>query len=174
MHLGEIKINKNNSVLHIITGKLGSGKTTLAKKIAAESNAIFISEDIWLAKLFPNMINNFEDYLLYSRRFRVIIAIHTAQLLNHGASVVFDFAGNVPQERQWAKSIIDQTHCQHILHYIVASDNLCRSQFKMRNLNLPESSKIVTDDEFDAINKYFVAPTDDEGFNIKFYDRVIE
>jgi predicted kinase len=167
-------MNENKSVLHFISGKLGSGKTTLAKSIANENHAIFISEDIWLEKLFPNMINNFQDYLLYSRRFRAMIAIHVIQLLNHGVSVIFDFAGNVSQERQWVKSIIDQAQSSHILHYIVASDDLCRSQFKMRNLNLPEGSKIVTDEEFDAVNKYFMAPTKDEGFNIKFHYRSAE
>lgn len=167
-------MNENKSVLHFISGKLGSGKTTLAKHIANENHAIFISEDIWLEKLFPKMINSFQDYLLYSRRLREMIAVHVIQLLNHGISVVFDFAGNVPQERQWVRSIIDQAHSSHILHYIVASDDICKSQYKMRNLNLPEGSKVVTDEEFDAINKYFTPPTEAEGFNIKFHDRNAE
>lgn len=164
-------MNENKATLYFISGKLGSGKTTFAKKIADENHAIFISEDIWLEKLFPNMINNFQDYLLYSRRFRSMIDIHVIQLLSKGISVVFDFAGNVPQERQWVKSIVDQAHSSHILHYIVASDDLCRSQYKMRNLNLPEGSKLISDEEFNAINKYFMPPSEDEGFNIKFYHR---
>lgn len=167
-------MSESKAVLHFISGKLGSGKTTLAKKIANENHAIFISEDIWLEKLFPNMINSFQDYLLHSRRLREIIAIHVIQLLNHGISVVFDFAGNIPQERQWVKSIIDQARSSHVLHYIVASDDLCRSQYKMRNLNLPEGSKILTDEEFDAINKYFTPPTEAEGFNIKLHNRNAE
>lgn len=162
-------MNQNKAILHFISGKLGAGKTTLAKKIANEKQAILISEDIWLEKLFPGMINSLQDYLLYSNRFRAIIAIHVIELLKHGMSVVFDFAGNVPQERQWVKSIIDQAHSSHILHYIVASDDLCRAQYKTRNLNLPEGSKIITDEEFDAINKYFTPPTDAEGFNIQLH-----
>lgn len=167
-------MNEYKSALHFIAGKLGSGKTTLAKQIAYENHAILISEDIWLEKLYPGMINDFHDYLLYSRRFRAMIAIHVTDLLTHGVSVVFDFAGNIPQERQWAKSIIDQAQSSHILHYIVASDALCRSQFKKRNLNLPVGSKIVTDEEFDAINKYFVAPSENEGFNIQLHHRDAE
>jgi len=166
-----INNKKNKSTLYFISGKLGSGKTTLAKKIADENNAIFISEDIWLEKLFPKMINNFEDYLLYSRRLRAMIEMHVIQLLNKEVSVVFDFAGNIPQERQWVKSIINQAHSSHVLYYIVASDDLCRSQYKMRNLNLPEGSKLISDEEFNVINKYFVPPSEDEGFNIKFYYR---
>lgn len=108
---------------------------------------------------------------LYSRRFREIIANHVVELLNHGVSVVFDFAGNVPQERRWIKSIIERVQSSHVLHYIVASDDLCRSQFKKRNLNLPKGSKIVTDEEFDAINQYFVPPDKNEGFNLQLHYR---
>ncbi len=164
-------MNKDKSTLHFIAGKLGSGKTTLAIKLANENHAIFISEDIWLQKLFPDAINNFQDYLLYSRRFREMIAIHVVQLLTNGISVIFDFAGNVPQERSWIKSVIERAKSLHILHYIVASDDLCRSQFKKRNLDLPEGSKVVTNEEFDAINKYFIAPNEKEGFNIQLHHR---
>ena len=163
--------NENTAVLHFISGKLGSGKTTLAKQIANECRAIFISEDIWLTKLYPDAIKNFQDYLLYSRRFRAIIALHVIDLLNCGVSVVFDFAGNVPQERNWVKSIIGTAHSKHVLHYIVASDDLCRLQFKKRNLNLPEESKVITDEEFTEINKYFIPPQKEEGFNLRLHDR---
>lgn len=39
-------MNQSKSILHFISGKLGSGKTTLAKKIAEENHAILISEDL--------------------------------------------------------------------------------------------------------------------------------
>jgi predicted kinase len=156
-------------MLHFISGKLGSGKTTLANQLVTEHSALLISEDIWLAKLYPTMINNFQDYLLYSRCFREMMKLHVIDLLQHNMSVVFDFAGNVPQERNWVKSIIDQAQCDHVLHHIVASDELCRIQFKKRNLNLPDGSKIITDEDFDNINKYFVPPAADEGFNLQLH-----
>lgn len=162
------------ATLHFISGKLGSGKTTLAKQLADENHVIFISEDVWLQKLFPNLINSFQDYLLYSRRLREVIALHVIQLLRNGVSVVFDFAGNVPQERQWVKSIIDEAHSSHILHYIDATDELCRSRYRKRNLDLPEGSKVISDEEFDAINKYFTPPIEAEGFHIKIYHRDTE
>ncbi|HEV2614391.1 MAG TPA: ATP-binding protein [Gammaproteobacteria bacterium] len=164
-------MTQNKPTLHFISGKLGSGKTTLAKKISQENNAIFISEDSWLDTLFPRMIHGFEDYLHYSKIFRTIIAIHVAQLLAKGTSVVFDFAGNIPQERQWVKSLIEKAGAFHVLHYVVASDDLCRRQYKQRNLDLPEGSKRVTDEEFNAINQYFMPPENSEGFNVQLHYR---
>ena len=164
-------MTKNKAILHFISGKLGSGKTTLAKEIADKKNAIFISEDLWLSQLFPDAIKTFEDYLLYSKRVRAVIATHTIELLQHGVSVVFDFAGNRPADRDWVKSIFERAHAAHVLHYIVASDDLCRTQFKKRNLNLPIGSKIITDQEFDLITQYFIPPQQNERYLIEYHYR---
>jgi len=45
--------------LHVLCGKLASGKTTLARQIAAESDAVLFCDDIWLSRLFPDEIVSF-------------------------------------------------------------------------------------------------------------------
>lgn len=164
-------MSKNKATLHFICGKLGSGKTTLAKEIADQQNAIFISEDIWLSQLFPDAIKTFEDYLLYSKRVKTVISAHVIELLQHSVSVVFDFAGNRPADRDWVKSVFESAQVAHLLHYIVAPDDLCRAQFKKRNLNLPKGSKIITDQEFDMITQYFVPPEQNEEYCVEYHYR---
>jgi predicted kinase len=44
---------EHDPTLHCICGKLASGKTTLAKRIAHECSTVLFSEDVWLSKLFP-------------------------------------------------------------------------------------------------------------------------
>ena len=39
--------------LHLLCGKIASGKSTLANTLAAEHAAIVLSEDHWLAQLYP-------------------------------------------------------------------------------------------------------------------------
>ena len=46
-------------------GKMGAGKSTESKKIAIERNAVLISEDEWLSKLYPNQITSFDDYIKF-------------------------------------------------------------------------------------------------------------
>lgn len=157
--------------LHFISGKLGSGKTTLAKQIASESHAIFISEDVWLEKLYPNEITDLKSYLAFSKRFRDLIVNHVTDLLSHGVSVVFDFAGNVPSERQWVKMIFEKANVSHVLHFIDASDAKCIEQFQQRNRDKPEGSKHITLEEFNEISKYFIPPKTEEGFNLKIYKK---
>ncbi len=165
-------MRKNNSMLHFICGKLGSGKTTLAKQIATETLAVFISEDIWLATLYPDEVNSLQDYLLYSKRIRKIIYNLAVELLTNNISVVFDFGGNTLQDRAWVKSIIEQAGAKHVLHYIIASDELCKQQFKKRNLDLPVGSKFITDEEFNTVNFYFSPPSENEGFIVQQHQQI--
>ena len=158
------------STLHVLCGKLASGKTTLAKAIAAETGALLFSEDIWLTRLFPGEVATFADYLDRSRRFRTAIAPHVRTLLGRGVSVVFDFAGNVPQERAWALSLCDVGNAHLTIHYLKASDELCKRQLRRRNAERPDGSQPTTDEEFDAITRYFVPPAAAEGFEVREYD----
>ena len=156
--------------LHVLCGKLASGKTTLARQIAAESDAVLVCEDVWLARLFPGEIVTFADYLSRSARFRSAIAPHVQSLLRRGIPVVFDFAGNIPRERAWARSLCDAGSVRLVLHYVKASDELCKRQLRRRNDALPDGSQRTTDEEFEAITKYFVPPEPAEGLDVRLYD----
>jgi len=161
---------EGQATLHVLCGKLASGKTTLARQIAEESGAVLVCEDVWLSKLFPDEIVDFADYLNRSARFRRAIAPHVQSLLARGVSVVFDFGGNVPQERAWVRSLCDADTVRLVLHYLQASDELCKRQLRQRNDERPDGSQPTTDEEFDAITKYFVPPEPAEGFDVRVYD----
>ncbi len=40
-------------VLHLISGKIASGKSMLAKSLAVEGSTVLLSEDHWLSRLYP-------------------------------------------------------------------------------------------------------------------------
>lgn len=161
---------KTDPVLHFFCGKMASGKTTLSKKLASEHNAVLLSEDIWLSKLYPEEISTFDDYLRYSSRLKFVISQHVQDILAQKISVVLDFPGNVPSQRQWFRSIFEAAQVNHVLHYIVAPDSLCKKQLRKRNAEQPEGSMIMSEADFDYITTYFQPPTADEGFNIIKYD----
>lgn len=160
---------KIDPILHFFCGKMASGKTTLSKKLASDHTAILISEDIWLSKLYPEEIKTFDDYLRYSSRLKSVVSRHVQDILAQEISVVLDFPGNVPSQRQWFRSIFEAAKVNHALHYIVASDSLCKEQLQKRNAEQPEGSMIMSEAEFDYITAYFQPPTTDEGFNIIRY-----
>lgn len=161
---------KTNPTLHFFCGKMAAGKTTLSKKLALEHNAVLMSEDLWLSKLYPEEISTFDDYLKYSSRLKSVVSSHVQNLLVQGISVVLDFPGNVPSQRQWFRSIFEAANASHTLHYIVASDVLCKQRLSQRNIERPEGSAVMSEADFDYITSYFQPPTEAEGFTIIRYE----
>ena len=166
-----LKTMNQKPTLHFFCGKMASGKSTLARSLAEEKNTIPIAEDVWLSKLYPEEINTFDDYLKYSPRLKAILSQHIQHLLLQDISVVLDFPGNTPSQRNWFRPIFESVGANHLLHYVVASNELCKQQLKIRRQDKPEGSAFTTEAEFEAITKYFQPPTPEEGFNIHTYQR---
>ncbi|XDD43113.1 AAA family ATPase [Leptospira sp. WS60.C2] len=164
-------MKSNRPTLHFLCGKMASGKTTLSKKIAKEENALLFCEDIWLQRLYPEEIKDFEDYKKYSARLKTILTDHIQQVLQNGNSVVLDFPANIPKTRNWIRNLFESTNANHLLHLIELSDEECLQQLQKRNLERPEGSVPMTEEEFHMITSYYSPPTKDEGFQIKVYTK---
>lgn len=110
-------------VLHLMSGKIASGKSTLAKRLAAEGDAILLSEDHWLARLYPDQIKSVTDYVRLARQIREVVGPLVIDLLKAGVTVVLDFPANTPQDRQWLRSLADSAEVFHRVHYIEVDAN---------------------------------------------------
>ncbi|HJT06677.1 MAG TPA: ATP-binding protein [Stellaceae bacterium] len=159
------------ATLHFICGKAASGKTTLARKLAAQHGAALFIEDEWLTLLEAEIVD-LADFGHHARRLRAALAPHASQLLEIGTSVVLDFAGNTPKDRAWVRSIFENAGAAHVLHYIVASDELCKTRLRLRNEIKPAGLYYgqVSEALFDEVTRYFVPPADQENFLIARYD----
>lgn len=157
--------------LHFISGRLAAGKTTLARKIAAERHAVFLCEDVWLSKLSDG-ISSFEDYLKWSRRCRSVMGPLIVDTLRTGASVVLDFAGNRIDERAWVRGLSEEAGSFHVLHFLNVNEEECLRRLQMRNQLKPEGLYFASTSEADfrAICKFFQVPDASEGLNITTYD----
>src|SRR5439155_16752786 len=125
------------ATLHFVSGKAGAGKTTLARQIARTAPGVLICEDEWMFRL-AGPIDSLQQYLAAAARIRSVIAPLAVDLLKLGTSVVFDFAGNTVNDRQWVRSIFETATADHRLHYILADDGTCRARVRQRNVSKPE------------------------------------
>ena len=157
--------------LHFFCGKMASGKSTLAKEITKKHNAILLSEDNWLRHLYPEEIKDISGYIKYSARLKGILTEHIQSLLSNGVSVVLDFPGNTIEQRNWFRSIFEKVSASHILHFVNVSNDICKKQLKERSKNKLEGAAFTSETDFDAITRYFQAPTQEEEFNIVRYNR---
>ena len=154
--------------LHFMCGKMAAGKSTLSTKISNENNAIFLSEDELLKKLYPDEIKTIEDYIKYSKRLKDTMYEFIVELLKKGNEVVLDFPANTVTQREWFKDIFETANVEHIMYYVKRNDDVCKEQLKKRNENLPKDAPLIDEATFDVITKYFQEPKEEEGFNIRY------
>ena len=94
------------------------------------------------------------------------IGPHVVALLTLGTSVVLDFPGNTRSQRAWFRELFEEAGVAHELHFIDASDALCKRQLKERSKALPPGTPWTSEAEFDMIMAHFLPPAEDERFNV--------
>jgi predicted kinase len=153
--------------LHFLAGRAGAGKSTFARRLSLERQAVLVCEDQWLARLFGG-VANLQEFIERRGRIRELPAEWVPQLLQGGHSVVFDFGGNTVRDRAWVRSVFAKVGAEHELHYIVADEELCRRRVRERNRLKPDGVYWgeVSDELFDEVNRYFQPPTGEEGFRV--------
>jgi predicted kinase len=162
---------RHQGKLIFFCGKMAAGKSTLAKKIMQQQEAILLVQDELLATLFPGEIVDIPGFIEYSSRLKESIAPHLCALLAKDLVVVLDFPGNTRRQRAWFRDLIERSGADHELHYIDVSDELCKQQLRQRSQGLPEGAAFTSDAEFDAITQYFDPPSPEENFNIVLHRR---
>jgi predicted kinase len=153
------------TTLHLLCGKVASGKSTLAKSLAAAEGTVLLQEDFWLSSLYADELTTLSDYVRYSERLRNAMEPHIVQLLQSGLSVVLDFQANTAENRNGMRRIFEAAGCRHQLHVLNVSDEVCKARLRARNASGSHEFQ-VSDEEFDRISSYFERPTDEEGFNL--------
>lgn len=154
--------------LHLLCGKIASGKSTLAKTLAAEHGAIVLSEDHWLASLYPGEILAIADYLRCAQRVRGVLGPLVINLLESGVNVVLDFPANTLANREWLLGLAQAAKVPHRLHYLELDDATCRARLHARNAH-GEHDFAATDAEFDLITRHFSVPSEEEGLVIEVH-----
>jgi predicted kinase len=157
--------------LIFVCGKMAAGKSTLARDLAQRENAVLLVQDEFLDILYPGEITDIPGFVKFSSRLRNALEPHVCALLSKGIPVVLDFPANTQAQRAWFRGIFERAKVDHELHFVDASDVLCKSQLKDRSKNLAPGAPWTTDAEFEAITAYFQAPSEDEGFNVVRHQR---
>lgn len=156
------------ATLHLLCGKIASGKSTLASLLATDHAAVLLSEDYWLATLYPGQIQTIADYLTCARQIRGVVGPLVSDLLVSGVNVVLDFPANTLANRQWLLGLAQAAQAPHRLHYLELDDATCRARLHARNASGAHDFA-ATDAEFDLITRHFCVPSEEEGLVIEVH-----
>ena len=152
--------------LTFLCGKMGAGKSTYARVLASDHNAVLVAEDEWLSSLYPQQISSFDDYLKYAALLRPLVKSHVQKILATGTNVVMDFPANTKRQRQWFLKLASEVGAGHQMVYLAASDELCLQQIGKRRKEQPERAAFDTEAVFTHVTGFFEEPGQDEGLNI--------
>ena len=160
-----------NGTLIFLCGKMGAGKSTKSRQLALDRNAVLLSEDEWLASLYPGQIASFEDYIKFSSQLKPLVKSHVQNILCSGTDVVMDFPANTVSQRKWFKGIVSGIDAPHELIYLNTSEEICLRQIAQRCIERPERAKFDTEEVFHHVTSFFEEPSAEEGLNIKRIER---
>ena len=151
--------------LYLFCGKIASGKSTLAGRLAQRPATLLVTMDDWMSTLFPTENRTIDDFARLSARLRAAIGPHLVEILKQGLSIALDFPANTVDWRCWMMSLITETDVAHELHLLDVPDAICQVRLRKRN-DGGEHPYQVNDATFDLFTSYFVPPGPDENFNI--------
>jgi len=154
--------------LHLLCGKIAAGKSSLAASLSKGAKSIVVSQDRWMASLYPNEIKTLADYVRHIAHLHDALKPHLVDLLRSGVSIVLDFPANTVKSRLWMRSIFEEAGAAHMLHYLDTPDDVCRARLAARNVS-GEHDYQVSEAQFDEFTRYFEPPSEAEGFDVVIY-----
>jgi predicted kinase len=143
--------------LYLICGLPGSGKTTAARTVERDHNAVRLAPDEWMARIVG-------DGWDYRRRERVdeIQWALAQRLLTLGINVVMEQGFWRRAERQAYRARAFELCADSKLIYCDATRDELKRRLVARNADLPPDTFVVTPEQLDEMWPHFEPPGDDE------------
>jgi predicted kinase len=169
-------------IAHLIYGPQGAGKTTFARQLAEQRNAVCFSIDEWMVRLYGDDrpgIMTFEWAMKRVKRCEAQILEVCLSILSTGKQVVLDLGFMREHDRQYFVNVMHRHDFFAALHFVDAPLELRKQRVLNRNLQKGKTFSLeVTPEMFDFMEKVYQAPQESElaasnivDFNIVDFDR---
>ncbi len=155
-------MKKNKTKLHIICGFVGSGKTTLAKKLEKHHKAIRFSTDEWMIELF-NFNGDFgKKYRDSKKRCKEFIWKLAKEILLSGQDVILDFGFWSRKERSLFFRRAKKIGVDPVLYFLDIPIDELKKRVVARNNKLDKKTFKITTRWFNKWSPLFEAPKSSE------------
>ena len=143
--------------LFIICGLPGSGKTTYAKQLEQDEHALRLCPDEWMSRLIND---GFDE----SKRAEVegIMQEIAERCLTLGINVILEFGFWAREERDQMRTLAKRAHAKTKLCYLEVAREELLKRLNKRNIEKPEHTFVVNEEQLDSWISLFQAPTKEE------------
>ena len=152
------------AVIHMLCGKVGSGKSTYAKKLKELHQAMILSSDDLMLSLFDEYLG--AKHQLIQQKATAYLFHLAEQLVSIDVNVVLDFGFWSKADRIETKKYFSDQGIATELHYINTADVQIKQHLQMRNQEIKSGNTkaYYIDEEMRKLfDSKFEEPTDEEG-----------
>jgi len=149
------------ATVHAVCGLPASGKTTLARRLEREHEAVRFSADEWVLDLYGPEVA-VESFVRYRHRVWETIWSVARRLLALGIDVVLDFSFYHRADRDRFRERAVEAGADFRMYYLECPEATCRARLRERNAALSAHTFRIRDDDFDVLWASFEVPTRDE------------
>ncbi len=147
--------------VHAVCGLPASGKTTLARHLEEEHEAVRFSADDWVKRLYGPEVP-VEHFPRHRHRVWETAWGVARQLLERGVDVVLDFSFWHRFERDQYRKRAEDLGAAFRMYYLDCPEEECRARLAARNEAHPPPVFQIDDDAFDVLWASFEPPEEDE------------
>jgi len=126
----------------LLHGFLGTGKTSLAKRLEEDRSAIRFSHDEWMSRLFGDDPPAAQFAVNAARVHQVMEQVWT-RILRLGGTVVLDFGFWSRAERDRTRSLLSGLGADFVLYRLTCPDEVAWQRIERRNAQLDGSLHIA-------------------------------
>jgi predicted kinase len=138
----------------------------LARALAATPDTVLVSQDAWMAALYPGELVEIADYIRLVPRLQAAMGPHLTDLLRAGLNVVLDWPANTVRTRRWMRGVFEAADAAHVMHVLETPESLSLERLRARNAS-GEHEFTLTDEQFAELSAYFEPVTAEEGFKVE-------
>ncbi len=147
--------------LYLLCGLPAAGKTTRARELEAAANAVRLTADEWIARLYPD---DSEAAARDERRDRVegLQWQFVERLLQIGTDVVLDWGLWTRTERARYRQRAEALRAQVQIELVEAPLSVLQARLAARNRDLPPGTFRISAEEMEEFASLFERPTAEE------------
>ena len=152
--------------VNLVSGSTGAGKTSFARKLAEEKQAVRFSIDEWMNNLYwPDQAPGADYRWAIERveRCEHQIWASALEVLRCERGVILDLGFTERRQRARFAKWAMEAEAALVTYFVTANPDVRRARVRQRNVEKRETFEFeVTDDMFDFMEGIFEPPTDDE------------
>lgn len=154
-------------LVHALVGLPAAGKSTVARALA-DTGAVRFSLDEWMLRLHGRRYDS-EEYADHLPACRNLILDIAAQVVAVGGDVVLDWNHWSPEKRAASAAWAARCGADYVVHHVDVPLETAQRQLASRNEGGDPHSHPIDVEALKAAPSYFVAPSPQEGHDIRVH-----